>query len=217
MKNYDYVLFDLDGTVTESGPGVLRSMAYAMDKFSLPMPDDVPTRLFMGPPLSFSFRNYCHLPPEKIPDALRFYREYYSQKGIFECSVYPGLEDLFKKIAKSGKTLLVASSKPEAYVKSILAHFGLDGYFAFIGGADFEGLRGEKDQVLEYTLASAGVQDVTKAVMVGDREHDIFGAAKFGMDSIGVLYGYGSRDELTAAGATYLAETADDIANILGV
>jgi phosphoglycolate phosphatase len=216
-KNYEYVLFDLDGTITESGKGVLNSVNYAMKKLNLPMPstDEVPSRLFMGPPLSFSFDTYCHVPKERIADALVYYREYYTEKGIMECEVYDGVVDLLKRLSERGKKLLVASSKPETYVIRILENFQIKDYFAFVGGADLEGKRSEKTDVMIYTLKSAGVQNMDTAVMVGDRKYDIIGAKDMHMDSIGVSYGYGSVEELKEAGATYIVSTANEVGSIV--
>lgn len=216
MKKYKYVLFDLDGTVTQSEEGVLNSVRYAMERLKMPMPADVPNRLFMGPPLSFSFSEYCKVPKEQIPEALRLYREYYSEKGIFECRLYEGIEELLKSLNNDGRVLLVASSKPEVYVKRILAKFGVGELFAFIGGATLDDSRSEKNEVLRYTLSSAGVENTDEALMVGDRKYDILGAKHFGMDSVGVLYGYGSEEELRSAGATYIAASAQDVERFCG-
>lgn len=212
---YKYVLFDLDGTVTRSEEGVMNSVRYAMEHLGMPMPEDVPNRLFMGPPLSFSFREYCRVPEEQIPEALRLYRQYYSEKGIFECELYEGIEELLRKLSGDGYVLLVASSKPEVYVKRILEKFSVAELFTFIGGAAMDDSRSQKEEVLEYTLQNAGVEDMSKAVMVGDRKYDILGAKHFGMDSIGVLYGYGSQEELQSAGATHLSATAENISKLL--
>ena len=214
MKKYNTILFDLDGTIIKSDPGVLNSITHAMEKLSLPMPD-VPGRLFIGPPLSFSFDTYCHVPAERIDDALKFYREYYSSTGIFECSVYDGVKELLQKLRDARKTLLVASSKPEAYVKRILESFDILKYFSFVGGADFEGLRSEKEEVLTYTLESAGITDTSDCLMVGDRKYDIVGAKFFGMDSAGVLYGYGTAEELKESGATYIFDAPDGLLELL--
>lgn len=215
MKNYEYVLFDLDGTITQSGQGVLHGLAYAMKKMSMSMPEDVPPQTFIGPPLSFSINAYCHVPKERVDEALVYYREYYVDKGIFECELYDGVEELLKRLYNAGKKLLVASSKSEPYVIRILRNFDIHKYFTFVGGSDFEGLRADKTDVIMYTLKSAGVTDISTAVMVGDRKYDIYGAKDLKMDSIGVTYGYGSEAELREAGATYIAHTAEDVWKML--
>ena len=214
MNSYDTVIFDMDGTVTETGRGVLNSVQYALDALGYPMPD-VPRRLFMGPPLAYSFATYCGLPPELIDEAIRLYRVYYTDKGIFECALYDGMEELFIRLRGEGKKMLIASSKPEMFVKRILEHFGALSYFDFVGGADMAETRSEKPDVLRYTLAEAGVTDLDGAVMVGDREHDILGAKEVGIDSIGVLYGYGERDEFIKAGATHIAATPREVGDIV--
>lgn len=214
MRRYDTVIFDMDGTVTETGRGVLNSVEYAMRALGCPMPD-VPRRLFLGPPLAFSFDQYCGIPAGLIDEAIRQYRVYYADRGIFECDLYDGMEALLKTLRAEGVTLLVASSKPEVYVRRILEHFGAAHYFTFIGGADMAETRSAKPDVLRYTLAGAGVTDLHRTVMVGDREYDVLGAHAVGLDAIGVLYGYGSREELTAAGAEYLAATPEEIGTIV--
>jgi len=171
----------------------------------------------MGPTLLFSFTTYCHLSDEMAEEALVYYRERYSREGVTECSIYPGLEELFRRIKDAGKMLLVASAKPEAYVRTIMKNFGVDHLFTYIGGSEFNGPRIEKWDVISYTLENAGVTDISRCVMVGDRKYDVAGAKHFGMDCIGVLYGYGDEAELREAGAEYLAADADAIADILGV
>lgn len=212
---YDTVLFDLDGTVSKTDPGVLNSVRYSLGVLGYPFPTDVPERLFMGPPLEFSFREYCHIPDELNAEAVRQYRVYYTDRGIYECELYPGIRELLERLRARGVKLLVASSKPEAFVRRILEKFGADGLFDFIGGADFEGKRSEKPEVIDYTLKMAGVTDVKRALMVGDRKYDILGARDFGMDSCGVLFGYGDCAELTEAGATYIVDNALDIERIV--
>lgn len=210
---YTTILFDMDGTVMETGPGVLNGIKYALKTLHCPFPA-VPERLFLGPPLDFSFREYCQLPEEQIPEAIRLYRVYYAEKGIFECRPYPGITELLVHLRAKGARLLVASSKPELYIREILERFGLLQLFDFIGGADLEGKRGGKNEIIAYTLSSGGVADVNKALMVGDRKYDILGAKRFGLASCGVLFGYGDREELSAAGADYLVEEALEIEGI---
>ena len=147
---------------------------------------------------------------------MEVYREYYRDKGLFENTIYNGMEAVLKQLSEAGKTLLVATSKPEVFARRILEKLGIADYFTYIAGANLDGTRTKKAEVIAYALCEGGIEDGTKAVMVGDREYDIFGAREFGMDSIGVLFGYGSRGELEAAGATYIAESVEDIWEICG-
>lgn len=134
---------------------------------------------------------------------------------MFENSVFEGMERLLRALKTAGKTLIVATSKPEAYARRILDHLGMDGYFTYIAGATFDGTRTEKADVISYALGACGVTDLSLALMVGDRKHDIMGARETGLDSLGVLFGYGDRKELEDAGATYIVETVQDLHDLL--
>ena len=171
---------------------------------------------FVGPPLHESFMRFYGFSEEQAFEAVEVYREYYRDKGLFENTIYNGMEAVLKQLSEAGKTLLVATSKPEVFARRILEKLGIADYFTYIAGANLDGTRTKKAEVIAYALREGGIEDGTKAVMVGDREYDIFGAREFGMDSIGVLFGYGSRGELEAAGATYIAESVEDIWEICG-
>ncbi len=213
MKNYDVVLFDLDGTVTDPVLGITNSVMYALKRYGIEEKRENLLR-FIGPPLHESFEKYYGFSPEKAQEAVEVYREYFAPKGLFENEVYEGMEALLKKLKKAGKKVLLATSKPEVYAVKILEHFGLAEYFDFIGGALLDKSRLGKADVIEYVFKSTGLPK-ENAVMVGDREHDIIGAKSHNIDSIGVLYGYGSKEELTAAGATYIAESTAALSKIL--
>lgn len=211
MKSYDTVLFDLDGTLTDPGKGITNSVAYALKKYGIPIDDPKTLYGFIGPPLTDSFQKYYGFSEKQAVEAVGFYREYYTDKGIFENAVYEGIPELLESLQKAGKKILLATSKPEVFAKQILRHFGLDGYFTCVAGATLDSSRVKKDAVIAYALEKSGVTNRSTAVMIGDREYDILAAKAFGLDSIGVLFGYGSKEELTAAGATYLAETVEEI------
>lgn len=208
---YDVILFDLDGTLTDSGLGITNSVAYSLKKFGIEIDDRTELYKFIGPPLRESFEKYYGFSPEEARKAVEYYREYYTDKGLFENTVYEGIEELLKEIRDSGKRAIVATSKPEVFAKRILEHFGLAKYFAYIVGANLDETRTKKDEVIAHVLESCEIPDRSKVLMVGDREHDILGAKKMGLDSLGVLFGYGDYEELKRAGATYIAETVRDI------
>ena len=197
MQDYTIILFDLDGTLTDSAPGILNSVRYACRKLGLPIPGEETLRRFLGPPLIASFR------------------EYFPTKGLFENEVYPGIPALLADIKAAGKTVIIATSKPEAYARRILEHFGLAQYCDFICGATLDETRTDKAEVIAYALETAGITDKSRAVMVGDREHDVLGAKKNGLPCIGAVYGYGTAEELTAAGAAALADTVDELHKLL--
>ena len=208
---YDTILFDLDGTLTDPGLGITNSVAYALKRWNIEVADRKSLYKFIGPPLQDSFAQYYGFSSEEALKAVDVYREYFREKGLYENEVYPGVEQMLKVLQEQGKTLILATSKPEAFAIKILQHFHLDGYFTVIAGATMDSSRSKKGDVIAYALKEAGVNKLSKAVMIGDREHDIFGAKENGLDSIGVLFGYGDREELEKAGATYIAPTVKDI------
>lgn len=217
MKKYQYILFDLDGTLTDPGTGITNSVMYALKKFGIT--ETCRSRLyrFIGPPLAQSFQEFYGLSAEEARKGIEWYREYYQDRGIFENYVYEGIEDVLAELKRRGKTILLATSKPEFYAARILEHFHLREYFSYVAGATMDESRVEKKDVIAYGLEACGIRDVSGALMVGDRRHDIEGAQANGMDSLGVLYGYGSRQELEQAGADYLAENAGEILRRTGL
>ena len=208
---YDYLFFDLDGTLTDPGMGITNSVAYALKKWNIEAESRESLYRFIGPPLADSFQQYYGFTPEDSLKAVDDYREYFRDKGLYENEVYEGVEDLLKELRARGKKLAVATSKPEVFAVRILKHFGLDGYFDVIAGATMDSSRSKKADVIAWAMQCLGEVDVSRSVMIGDREHDVLGAKQVGMDSIGVLFGYGDRAEHEKAGATWIAETVADI------
>lgn len=215
MQQYQTILFDLDGTLTDSAPGILNSVRHACGKLQLEIPDEATLHRFLGPPLPASFRDYLHLDEADTSRAVAAFREYYPDKGIFENEVYPGIPALLKDLKGAGRMVVMATSKPEVFARRIMEHFSLDGYFDAICGATIDETRTDKGDVIAYALQTAGITNLEKVVMVGDREHDVKGAARNGLPCIGAVYGYGSAAELTAAGAVALADTVEDLHNLL--
>ena len=215
MNKYEVIFFDLDGTLTDPGDGITNSVAHALKKYGIEVTDRTELYKFIGPPLHESFEKFYGFSREEAMKAVEYYREYYKVKGIYENSVYEGIETLLKKLKESEKKIVLATSKPEIFAKEILRHFAIDKYFDFIAGSNLDGTRTVKAEVIEYALSNCSVTDKNTVVMIGDREHDIIGAKKNGIDSIGVLFGYGSREELENAVATYIAETVNDIEKLI--
>lgn len=215
MKNYNTILFDLDGTLTDSSSGIINSIIYAMKKFGMTIEDTAPLRRFLGPPLHESFMDVFGFDNEKAMKAVEYYREYYTVKGIEENSVYEGIEDLLASLRLEGKRLVVATSKPQPFAEKIINDFGLNKYFDFVAGSNLDGTRSKKAQVIKYALKSCGIGDLFQAVMIGDRMHDVAGAKEAGIDCIGVEYGYGDYNELESAGADYIVKTAEDLKALL--
>ncbi len=215
MKKYKYILFDLDGTLTDPAVGITTSVAYALKKFGIGVDDITTLNHFIGPPLLDTFMEDYGFSEEEAQTAIDYYRERFRVKGLYENVVYDGVFEMLEALKKGGKEIILATSKPEPFAKEILRHFGLEKYFLFAAGSNFDGTRTAKAEVIEYALKSAGVTDKSAVVMIGDRKHDIIGAKKAGLDSIGVLYGYGSREEINGANATYIAETVEDIEKLI--
>ncbi len=208
---YNTVLFDLDGTIINSEKGILNSVQYALNKYGAPMPERHALNFFLGPPLDDSFSKLLKISKQEAEILVKYYREYYRPKGIFEIELYSGVKELLIKIKESGRRTVIATSKPEEFAVKILKYLGIEEYFDIIAGATFDNTRSEKIDIIKYALDKIGTADKNSIVMVGYRKFDCEGAAELGLDSIGVLYGFGSREELETAGATYLAETATDV------
>lgn len=215
MNSKKYIFFDLDGTLTDPMTGITRSVQYALKSYGIEEPDLEKLTPFIGPPLKDSFMKYYGFSEEKATEAIGRYREYFAVTGIFENQVYDGIPEMLQNLRDAGKTLLVATSKPEVFAEQILEHFHLRDYFAFVGGASMDEVRVKKEDVIAYVMDTVGICDRNTAVMIGDREHDILGARKNQMDSIGVLFGYGSREELEEAGADAIAGTVKELESIL--
>ena len=215
MKRYDYILFDLDGTLTDPGLGITKSVEYALNHYGITVEDRTELYPFIGPPLIDSFMKYYGFSKEQAVEAVEVYREYFRAKGLFENEVYPGVPEMLKALKNAGKTLLVASSKPEEFVLTILQHFGLLEYFDFVGGAAMDETRTKKADVVQYVLQKAGIRDKRRAILVGDREFDVNGAHAEGIDAIAVTYGYGSIEELTQSRPEMLTNTPDGITKLL--
>lgn len=212
---FDYVLFDLDGTLTNPYRGITNSVIYAAERFGIAIPPREELKSFIGPPIFDSFVRFFGLSESDANLAVAYYREYFSDRGIFENVVYDGVDEVLSKLIACGKRIILATSKPEKFAKKILEHFDLEKYFTYVAGASMDKSRAEKAAVIAYALDQAKISNGLKAVMVGDRKHDIFGARQNGLKSVGVLYGYGSLKELQDSGADYLANIPQDICKIV--
>lgn len=215
MSKYQYALFDLDGTLTDPGEGITRSVQYALAKFGINVENRRELFCFIGPPLHESFEVYYGFSRPDAMKAVDAYREYYAVKGIFENLVYDGISQTLAELQKNGVKICLATSKPELYAKQILEHFELDSYFTAVAGSEMDGTRTKKAEVVERALMLLGNPSVADCVMIGDREHDVLGGSAHGLDTVGVLFGYGNREELERAGATYIAATPAEIVKIL--
>ena len=209
-----HIFFDLDGTLTDSKPGIIRSVEHALNFFHMHVPSEqlIP---FIGPPLRDSFAPFFDNDAARVDLAIQKYREYYNVKGIFENSLYDGIADLLRELQGQGRRLCVATSKPEPFARRVLEHFRINGFFSLVAGAELHGARNNKTDVLRYACAQRGIEDMRSCLMVGDRKYDVQGAHAVGMACAGVLYGYGSREELAEARADYLCATVPDLRRLL--
>jgi len=212
----DIVLIDLDGTISDSSPGMLTGFRKVFDRFDMEQPSDESIRRHFGPPLAVTWREVYGMTDEQIVVGLEVYREYYHDVGMFENNLYDGVPELIKDLHGEGVTLSTATSKPELSASRIIEHFGLREYFTFIGAADLAGTRDDKSAVIAHTLENLQASSQSHSiVMLGDRRHDVDGAREHGIDTIGVLWGYGTAEELSTAGAIALAERPRDAGDLL--
>lgn len=211
-----YLLFDLDGTLTDPFKGITNSARYALTKMGYEAPPADDLRWIIGPPLRDTVLD-LGIPEARVEEAVAAFREYLEPKGLYENEVFAGIGELLANLKARGYVLAVATSKVIKYAEIVLEHFDLLEYFSFIGGAELDGSRSDKAEVIEYVIKSLEITDRDGAFMLGDRKHDIFGAKKSGIKSIGVLWGYGSREELQQAGADYIAADINELRKLLNV
>ena len=215
MKVYGTYFFDLDGTITDSSYGITNSVMYALKKFGIEESDRTKLYKFIGPPLTDSFKEYYGFSGEEVRRAVAYYREYYQEKGIFENRVYDGIPQMLSRLHSAGKRLCLATYKGEGTAREILDYFGLTSCFCKIAGQRMGSEELQKSQMIEGILEELETSHKERAVMVGDRRHDADAARESGIHSIGVLYGYGSKEELSGAGAEILAADVKELERLL--
>ncbi len=213
---YQYILFDLDGTLTDPKIGITSCVQYALHKLGIEEPDLDELEPFIGPPLTDSFREFYGFDDETVQQAVIYYRERFSTVGLFENDIYPGIAQMLERLKQAGRRLAVASSKPTVFVKQILEHFEILSYFDVVVGSELDGTRVKKEEVVEEALrqllCDGNGHDI---VMVGDRKFDVEGAKAYGIDSIGVAYGYAACGELEEAGADVIVDTVEELEKAL--
>ena len=216
MRKYDYVIFDFDGTVTDTGEGILKSLAYSFEQMGQPVPDLSDLKKFIGPPIHYSYVTFYNVPEDEVAEYIRKYRERYRKIGIFECFVYDGMRQTLESLRSQGIKTGIASSKPIKLVYDVMEHLGLTGLFDAVVGTQFDDSShaGKTDLVLECMQKLGAVSERT--LMVGDRYFDIDGAKGAGVDSVGVIYGYGSREEFEEHNATYIIKKPQELLEIVG-
>jgi phosphoglycolate phosphatase len=211
---YDTVLFDLDGTLTDPYLGIANSIKYALDKFNISDANDDKLKLCIGPPLDKSFMEYYGFNAADAKRAVAYFREYYSVKGMYENKIYDGIENMLKTLADKNINCIVATSKLEKYAAAVLKYFNIDVYFRDLTGSNQEGTLSEKKDIIKHIL-DKHKPEKEKTVMVGDRKYDIIGAKSNGIDSIWVLYGYGTREELEEIKPTKYCKRVEELVKLL--
>lgn len=213
---FDTIIFDLDGTLTDPAEGITNSIVHSLTYYGITVSDKRELYDFIGPPLHEAYMHRFDMDEKTAREAIEHYREYFGVKGLLENRVYEGIDVLLRQLYEAGKTLLVATSKPEVFSVRILEHFDLAKYFTVICGPSLHPPSGYgKAEVIRDALDRAGVTDLSHVIMVGDRKHDIIGAHKVGLSGIGVLYGYGDRAEHEACGAEYIVSSVSELAALL--
>lgn len=218
FKDKTYILFDLDGTITESGEGIIKGIRHSMKKMGMESlcKDEALLRKFIGPPLQWSYSNLFQLNDEESKKAIKFFREYYEVQGsLYENRLYDGMPELLESLVKHGKKLILATSKPNITAFSVIKYFDIEKYFYFLGTADLESNRMEKTEVLAFILDNCEGINKENSVMIGDRIYDVEGAKAFDLDCIAVSYGYANEGELEAAEPALIVDTVDELKSIL--
>lgn len=211
----EYVFLDLDGTLTDPSEGITRGVMYALERFGIHEKD--PRRLypFIGPPLYDSFMRHYGFDLDTAYKAIEYFQEYYGQQGMYENVPYPGMRDLLHSWRDEGRRLILATSKPEVFAVRILERFDMNGAFLLMAGGDVEEKRVEKHLVIEYAMERLGLSHTGGCLMIGDRKFDVLGAGRHGIPTLGVLYGFGSREELTESGASWLAGSVEELRTLM--
>lgn len=213
--NFDTILFDLDGTLTDPAEGITNSVIYALKKMGIAPPERKELLKFIGPPLAQSFEKYFNLSYEQSLKAVDIYREYFAPKGLFENTLFDGVPEMLKSLKKDGKKIVLATSKPTVFANKILKHFNLYNFFDLTVGSNLDGSLTNKAEVITVALERLGNIKKDRAVMVGDRSHDIVGGIKNGLFTVGVTFGYGSEEELKAAGASHIVNSVKELTEFL--
>ena len=213
--HYTHAFFDLDGTLIDSSPGITHSVQYALSHCGITPPPEEELTCFIGPPLLDSFCKYFGMSREEGLRAVELYRENYRAGGMLECRAYDGIPHLLETLTENGIVPVLATCKPTCFAEQILAHLNLRRYFAFVSGPELDGTRGEKHEVIAHAIEQLGLDESASILMIGDRDNDVLGAAVHGIGCAGVLWGFGSREELLGAGAAFLSDSPAELARLM--
>jgi len=212
---YKYILFDLDGTLTDPGVGITKAVQYALKKNNIVEESLSTLEKFIGPPLKESFVEFYSFNEKMVSDSIQYFREYFRKNGIFENKIYSGILDLLGELRNKGCKVVVATSKPTVFANTVLKNFGMMKYFDLVVGSNLDGTLGNKAEIINCIIENLKIKNLEETIMIGDRKYDIIGAEKNNIDSIGVLYGYGSLEELEAARPTYIVDSISQLYELL--
>lgn len=212
---YKYILFDLDGTLTDPGVGITKAVQYALKKNNIVEESLSALEIFIGPPLKDSFMEFYSFDEKMVSDSIQYFREYFIKNGIFENEVYSGILDLLKELKNGDCKIAVATSKPTVFANTVLKHFGMMEYFDLVVGSNLDGTLGNKAEIINCIIENLKIKNLKETIMIGDRKYDVIGAEKNNIDSIGVLYGYGSLEELEEARPTYIVDSISQLHKLL--
>lgn len=210
-----YIFFDFDGTLVDTSAGIFDSLIFAFEKMGEPILSESDMRKYIGPPLEWSFMTYNNMNEQSAAETTKFFRINYKEKGVLMHSLYEGIREMLEILKKKGKILAVATSKPEHFAVKILKEYNLYDYFDVVSGATLDGSRSSKNEVLSHAVSLVNPENLSDCVLVGDTDNDVVGALQVGIDCIGILYGFGTKEKLEKAGATVTLETPADVANII--
>lgn len=215
MRNFQYLLFDLDGTITDSEEGILNSVRYSLSKYGIQNPDSILLRKFIGPPLVRSLVEHFRFSDEDAKTAVSYYREYFSKRGIYENKLYPGIDRLLQSLSDEGKSIILATAKPTYYARKILKHFKIGHLFTEVVGSNMDGTRIDKTEVLQHILNQYRDKNPELFIMIGDRQSDMMAAEQFGIKKLWVNYGYGDDEEMNNSRPDFVANSIEDLYPLL--
>lgn len=211
----EYILIDMDGTMIDSQEGITKSVQHALKQKGIIVDDLSKLTKHIGPPQHESFEKFWGFEGEELEEAIQIYRKAFAEFGLSQFEVYPGIEELFKKLYEKGKKIIIVTSKIEDFALYTMETTKLDQYVVDTCGSTFDNSRITKSDVMEYALKKNNIKDKKRAIMIGDRHHDIDSSIEYGLESVGVIYGFGSKKELEEAGATYLVSTVNELEDLL--
>lgn len=216
MTKYKHILFDMDGTLVDSEGGIIESLHHTLRMLNHEELEEAQVRKFLGPPLAMSFKNNCNMDDAAAKDAVKIFRNYYSEYGVNNVILYPQIKSMLSQLAQMKVSLYIATSKPTQYAIKIAHTLGIAEYFIDIVGSNLDNTRGEKAEVIQYIIDTYHLENTSSLLMVGDKSHDLIGAKKCGIDAVGVTYGYGAVDELEQENPEFIIHSIGELTDIIG-